>query len=160
MLSSPLNDHVNALEHLFRRSCMALTYTVWCNQVGTVFAEMSSRRAITRRLGRKATFLIKYMKSICIRILVMGILIFIKLYKNAMLRRKSSTQTLFYEFLVVECCISLNMNFFQSLLNFKILIIKIRKYLLVIYNWSKMLSSSQYAMFSVQDDISAKTASF
>ena len=38
----------------------------------------------------------------------------------------------FYEFLVVECCISLNMHFLQSLLEFEIFLIKVRKYLLLI----------------------------
>ena len=54
----------------------------------------------------------------------------------------------FYEFLVVECCISLNMHFLQSLLKILISIIEGPKYLFS-YIWSKMLSSSLYTMLKL-----------
>ena len=44
-----------------------------------------------------------------------------------------STKTQFYEFLDVVCCISLNMLFLKSLLEFEIFIIERQKYLLFIY---------------------------
>ena len=39
----------------------------------------------------------------------------------------------FNEFLVIECSMSLNMHFIQSLLEFLIFIIEVQKYLLFIY---------------------------
>ena len=47
------------------------------------------------------------------------------------------------EFLVVMCCISLNFHFLQSLVNFKIFIIKKKK--IFLYIWSQML----YAMLKL-----------
>ena len=38
--------------------------TVWCNQMGSVFAEMSSWTALTRHLGMKTAFYTKYIKVI------------------------------------------------------------------------------------------------
>ena len=38
-------------------------FTVWCNQVGTVYAEMSSWTASTRHLGMKTIFQTKYIKA-------------------------------------------------------------------------------------------------
>ena len=51
---------------------------------------------------------------------------FITFYENAY-EHYSRTKTKFYELLVVMCCISLNMQIIQSLLKFKIFIVKITK---------------------------------
>ena len=37
--------------------------TVWCNQMGTVCVEMSSRTALTRHMRMKTTFYTKYIKA-------------------------------------------------------------------------------------------------
>ena len=62
-----------------------------------------------------------------------------------------------WEFLVVECCISLNMSILQSLLKFKILIIKISKYLLFIYLVYNSVFIPLCHVDAVQDDISVKS---
>ena len=67
---------------------------------------------------------------------------------------KSSRKTLFYEFLVVLCCISYNVHFLQSLLNSKICIIKIPKYFLFIFFVSKAIFIPVCHVKAVQDDIS------
>ena len=72
----------------------------------------------------------KYVRNISMMIL--------NLYniENAYLHYES-TNTKFYEFLVVLCCISLTMNFLQSLLEFKIFILKIPKDSFFIFlHWS------------------------
>ena len=92
--------------------------TVWCNQMGTVFAEMSSRTALTRHLWMKTTFYTKYITA------NVFVLLLWLLYANAYKHYKSTKPQL-YEFLVVMCYISLNMNFLQSLFKFEIFIIKI-----------------------------------
>ena len=48
--------------------------TVWCNQMGTNFAEISSWTALTRHLGLKTAFYTKYMKSKHIRIFIIKFL--------------------------------------------------------------------------------------
>ena len=40
-----------------------IIHTVWCNQMKTVFSEMSSWTALTRHLGTKTTFETKYKKK-------------------------------------------------------------------------------------------------
>ena len=68
----------------------------------------------------------------------------------------SSTKAQFYEFLVVMCCISINMQILQSLLIFKIFIIKIAKDSL---SMSLVLNSvfiTVYHVKAVRDDISTK----
>ena len=62
-----------------------------------------------------------------------------------MRRCRLGTKTQFYEFLVVESCISLNMQYLQSLLKFKIFKIKILKYFLFIYS----MSLSRYVMLKL-----------
>ena len=67
------------------------------------------------------------------------------------------TKTKFFEFLVVKCCISLNMNFPQSLLKFKIFIIKFPKYLLLIFLALNAFFFPKCHVKTVQYDISVKT---
>ena len=67
------------------------------------------------------------------------------------------TKTQFYEFLVVESCISLYMHFLQSLLKFKIFRIEGRKYLLFIYLVENAAFIPIYHVKAVQDDISIWT---
>ena len=69
--------------------------------MGTVFSNMSSWTALTRYLGTKTTFDAKFLKSKYARNLI-----FITFYENAYLH-KNSIKTLFYEFLVLENCITL-----------------------------------------------------
>ena len=71
-------------------------------------------------------------KSKYVRVIFMMILILKTLYKNAY-EHNSSLKTQFYELLVVMCCISLNMHFYQSLLKNKIFMIKIPRYLFLIF---------------------------
>ena len=52
------------------------SFTVWSNQIGTYFAEMSSWTALTRHLGTKTTFKTKYMKIKCFRTFIIMIFIF------------------------------------------------------------------------------------
>ena len=68
----------------------------------------------------------------------------------------SSTQTRFYEFLVVMCSISLNMHVLESLLKFEIFIIKIPEDLLFIFLVLNAVFITVYQTTAVQD-ISWKT---
>ena len=69
----------------------------------------------------------------------------------------SSIENHFYEFLVVICCISLNMHFLQFLSKFKIFLIKILKDSLVIFLLLNAVFITVHHVKVVQDDISAKT---
>ena len=86
----------------------------------------------------------------------MMILIFYNNTRKSMLTLQySSTKTNFYDFLVVMCCIPLNMHILQSLLKFKIFIIKIPKDLLFIFFILNAHFITAYNVKAVQDDISA-----
>ena len=82
--------------------------------MGTCYEEMSYRTALTRHLGMQATFESKNIKANMFGFLL-GYLFF-QLYENAY-NHKSSTKTQFYEFFVIECCITLNIHFFNHSLN-------------------------------------------
>ena len=88
--------------------------------------------------------------------LLWWILIYITLYENAQLHW-SSTKTQFYEFLVIERCISLYMHFLQSLIKFQIFRIEGQKYLLFIYLVLNAAFIPIYHVKAVQDDISSWT---
>ena len=103
---------------------------VCCKQVETVFAEMSSWTALTRHPGVTTIFSSKHLKCKYVRSFIMKNLIFSAFHDNAY---KNSNKTQFNEFLVLDGCIILEINFLQSLIKFKIFIIKIRKYLLLLY---------------------------
>ena len=74
-----------------------------------------------------------------------------------MLTHNSSTKTQFYKFLIVMCCISLNMNFLQSVEKLKIFIIMIQKDLLFILSIKNVAFIPICHVKAVQDDISAKS---
>ena len=88
--------------------------TVRCNQIGPVFAEMSSRTALTRHIGMRITFWTKYIKASMLRFVLWWFQFFITLFKNAY-QHNSRTKTQFYAFLVVMFCSSINVHFSQSL---------------------------------------------
>ena len=64
------------------------------------------------------------------------------------------TKTRYYEFLVVESCISLYMHFLQSLSKFQIFRIEGRKYLLFLYLALNAVFIPIYHVKAVKDDIS------
>ena len=70
---------------------------------------------------------------------------FNSLQENAYKHYKS-TKTQFYEFLIVMCCISSNMNFFQSLFKLKIFIIKNQE---VRFSYSWLQISALDAVFII-----------
>ena len=74
----------------------------------------------------------------------MMMLILYNVFKHAYYHN-SNTETQFYKFLVVICCISFGMHLAPSLLKYKIFIIKIETYLLL-HICSKMFSSSGDAL--------------
>ena len=79
--------------------------------MGTVFAEMSSRAALTRHLGIRKIFNTKYIyKQICLEFYHTMILILYNSKGKSKLKQK---------FLIVLCCTTLNMHFSQSVLKFK-----------------------------------------
>ena len=79
--------------------------------------------------------------------------IFSDFYYNDFKFYTCSTIAQFYEILVLECRISLNVYFLQSLLEFKIWHNKDH---LLAYIWSKMLSSSLYAILKLSKTISSQ----
>ena len=83
--------------------------------MGTVFAEMSSQTALTRHLGMKKTFSTKYIKSKYVQSFITKRFFFKILFNKNAYWHKSSTKTQFYEFPVLEGCITLGKNFLQSL---------------------------------------------
>ena len=96
-------------------------------------------------------------KSKYVHIIIIMILILYNIIRKCILTLYSSTQTHFYELLVVMCCISLNKQIFLTLLNFKIFIIKIQKDLLFIFLVFHADFVTVYHVKAVQDDLSAKT---
>ena len=97
-------------------------HTVWCNQMGTVFSNMSSWTALTKDLGVQKTFQSKYIKANMFGLLLWWFQFFITLYEN------SSTKTQFMSSLLL-CAVFLWICIFFKL---KIFIISIPSYLLFI----------------------------
>ena len=93
--------------------------------------------------------------SLMFLLLLLWFLFFTTLYENVYLHC-SRTKTLLYEFIVVMCCISLNMQYLQSLLKFKIFKIKIPNDSLFIFLILNAFLITVYHFKAVQDDIFVK----
>ena len=85
--------------------------------------------------------------------------IYHNIIRKCILTNWISTKTQYYDFLIVECCISLNMHFLKSLLKFKIFIIENCKYLLFIYLVKNATFPPTCHVKAVQDNISVETVS-
>ena len=126
---------------------MQFLVTVWCNQIGTVFAEMSSWTDITWHLMEKTIFQ-TIMESKNVRTFIMIIWIsyqnYAKMHTNTTVAHKPncmSSLSLCTVFLLI--CI-----FLHHSLNLKILTIKIPRFLLSFF-WSNNLSLSLYAFLKL-----------
>ena len=63
-------------------------FTVWCNQMGTVFAEMSSLKALTRHIKMMTTFYTKNMNNKYVRICIIIIFILYNIIRKCILTQQ------------------------------------------------------------------------
>ena len=110
-------------------------YTVWCDRMGTVFAQMSPRTAFTRH-----EYNILY-----------------QMYNSQYNQHFSTTKTQFHEFLVVMCFITLKIHILLIHLKFKKFKIKFPKYSIFMFFLKCPLHHCVCNVKAVQEDIYAKT---
>ena len=121
--------------------------------MGTIFAEMSFRTAVTIHLGMKTTFWTKYIKSNMFALFLWWLQFYITLYKHYI---TVALKTNFMSSLLLCAVFLLICIFFNHSKKFKIFIIKIPKDSLFTFLVLNVVFNPLYHVKAVQDDISAK----